>query len=211
MSKLKIQERFTLDSAPEQVWKHLLDPTLTVGCLPGAEITGQDDERTYSGALKVRVGSLTMSYAGQVVFEEVDEAGRHLRLVGRGRERSGSGSADLTMESRLLPLDDGGTEVTVDAEVRLTGKIVRFGRGMIDAISSELFREFTERLAEQLRRAPEGARPGAAAAGPGAGGGTGSEEALTPEEVWRPEEELPLIPLLVRALRSWLRRLLGRR
>ncbi len=201
MSTFQLQERFSLDAAPERVWSHLTDPLRTVECLPGAEITGQEDQRTYRGTVKVKVGSVTVSYGGSVVFEEIDEAERYVRVVGKGREKSGSGSAEMTMESRVLPLDGGGTEVTVEARVRLTGKIVRFGRGMIEAVSAEILSEFRARLADRLRQASatddrDATGPAAEEAGRDGRGGE--------------DDRIRLIPLLLRALRSWLARLFKR-
>lgn len=201
MSKLKLREQFTLDSGPERVWSFLVDPARTVSCLPGAEITAQDDERTYSGAVKVKVGAVQVAYRGKVVFEEIDEARRYVRVVGKGRERTGSGSAEMTMEGRVSALEGGGTEVTVDAEVRVTGKIVRFGRGMIESVSAEIFEEFRKGLAASLNRDAAGGRPAAArdAKGP-----------ETPSPGKGDNKALRLLPLLLRVLRSWLLRLLGR-
>ncbi len=73
MSTLTIQERFSLDATPEEVWSFLIDPSKVVTCLPGAELTGQKDENTYEGAVKVKVGAITMSYKGTAVFEETDK------------------------------------------------------------------------------------------------------------------------------------------
>jgi uncharacterized protein len=187
VSNLTIRERFTLDARPERVWEYLVDPTRMVGCLPGAELTGQEDERTYSGAVKVKLGSLTISYRGKVVFEEVDEERRFIRIVGKGREKSGSGTATITMESRVTAAEGGGAEVTVNADVRLTGKVVRFGRGMIQSVSAEIFSTFTEELAsmiaEETDRAPEGSA----------------------------SDSISLLPLMFRAVRRWLAALFGRR
>ena len=68
MSTLNISERISLDAPAEVVWSLLVDPTRMVGCLPGAEITGQDDDRTYSGALRVKVGAVTIAYRGKIVL-----------------------------------------------------------------------------------------------------------------------------------------------
>lgn len=202
MSTLKLRERFTLDSPPELVWAILVDPPRTVSCLPGAEITGKDDERTYSGVVKIKVGAVQLAYRGSVVFEELDEPRRYVRLVGKGRESTGSGSAEMMMEGRVIALDGGGAEVTVDAEVRVTGKIVRFGRGMIERVSAELFEEFRGRLAASLSR--NGAAPpdGVATA-------AGAQELESPSLESSPDDALHVLPLLIRALRSWLRRLFG--
>lgn len=152
MANLTINERFTIDADPEIVWGYLIDPERIVRCLPGAEFLGQEGENTYAGAVKVKVGAVSMSYKGKAVFEEVDHEARFVRIVGRGREKSGSGTATMTMESRVVATDSGGAEVTVEAQVKLAGKIVRFGRGMIETISAEIFREFTVRLADAIER-----------------------------------------------------------
>lgn len=204
MSTLKLREQFTLDSPPERVWAFLVDAPRTVSCLPGAEITSQDDARTYSGVVKVKVGAVQMAYRGTVVFEEIDEPGRYVRVVGKGRESAGSGSAEMTMEGRVTALEGGGAQVTVDAVVRVTGKIVRFGRGMIETVSAELFEEFRTRLAGSLNRdAPDGPDRDASAE-------SGDQGRDGPSSRSGEDDTLHLLPLLFRALRSWLRKLLGR-
>ena len=100
MSTLTIQERFSLDATPDEVWSFLIDPSKVVTCLPGAELTGQNDENTFEGAVKVKVGAVTMSYKGTAVFEETDHEKRFVKIVGRGREKSGSGTVSMIMESR---------------------------------------------------------------------------------------------------------------
>lgn len=150
MSNLTINERFTLDADAEVVWRYLIDPQRIIRCLPGAEFISQEDELNFTGAVKVKVGAVTVAYKGTAVFEEIDHEARFVRIVGRGREKTGSGTVTMTMESRVRATDSGGAEVTVDAQVKLAGKIVRFGRGMIETISSEIFREFTVRLADVI-------------------------------------------------------------
>jgi len=216
MSTLNISERITLDASPDVVWTLLVDPRRMVACLPGAEITGQDDDRTYLGALKVKVGAVTIAYRGKIVFEEIDDSARYIRAVGKGREKSGSGSVTMTMESRVIPRDGGGCDVTIDSEVRLTGRVVRFGRGMIDTISAEIFKDFRVRLAEMIREEAMGDSAGATdpASAPAVErevaveGPSGTASAPAPESDG--VEALRLIPLLLRALRSWLGRIFGR-
>jgi carbon monoxide dehydrogenase subunit G len=56
----KIEERFEVKAPVERVWKYLIDPQRVVHCLPGAELLEQQDERTFLGAIKVKVGPLSM-------------------------------------------------------------------------------------------------------------------------------------------------------
>ena len=220
MSTLKIQERFALEAAPELVWEYLVDPERTVRCLPGAELTEKEDDETYAGTVKVKVGAVSMSYRGKITFAERNDAARYVRMVGKGREKSGGGSATMTMEGRVLPLPDGGSEVLVDSEVRLTGRIVRFGRGMIQTISAEIFKEFRERLAETIRAdlaavAGDGPAEVVGADGadasdtptPGTGDAPRGAARASAAGAQEEEEALRLLPILLRSFRSWLARL----
>lgn len=146
----KIEEKFELQAPVERVWKYLIDPARVAVCLPGAELLEQQDERTYLGAVKVKVGPVTMSYKGTVKFTEVDEQAHQVRLVGEGREAGGGGSAKMTMVSKVTPLSGGGSLVEVTTEMELVGKIVQFGRGMIEEVSRQLFRQFSACVKQHL-------------------------------------------------------------
>jgi uncharacterized protein len=151
----KIEERFEVQAPVERVWKYLIDPARVVQCLPGAELLEQQDAQTFLGAIKVKVGPLSMSYKGQAKFTELDEQAHQVRMVGEAREVSGSGSTKVNMLSTVSPLAGGGSEVKVNAEVDLVGKIVQFGRGMIEEVSRQMFRQFSTCVKQQLELAEE--------------------------------------------------------
>ena len=211
MSSLKIEERFELDAHPEEVWAYLTQPELIVVCLPGAELTEVIDERNFAGRVKVKLGPVAMDYRGPVEFTEVDPEQRVIRMEGKGQERRGGGTATLTMEGTVRELEGGRSEVSVVADIRLAGKIVSFGRGMIQAVTAEVFKEFTERLADELAASgPAEAGPAGAPGGPTVvSGGTGASGAPPGMATDVSSEAVALLPLLFRSLRSWLRRLFG--
>jgi len=146
----KIAERFEVQAPVERVWKYLIDPASVVQCLPGAELLEQQDERTFMGQIKVKVGPLSMSYKGKGTFTEVNEATHTVRMTGEAREVGGSGSTKVTMVSVVTALEGGGSEVSVDAEVNLVGRIVQFGRGMIEEVSRQMFRQFAACVKSRL-------------------------------------------------------------
>ena len=134
----------------ERVWQYLIDPKRVVECLPGAELLEQQDERTFLGAIKVKVGPLAMSYKGQAKFTEINEETHQVRMVGDAREVGGSGSTKVSMLSTVAPLAAGGSEVLVSADIDLVGKIVQFGRGMIEEVSRQMFRQFSSCVKQHL-------------------------------------------------------------
>src|SRR5262247_3700792 len=146
----KIEEEFEVRAPVQQVWEYLIDPAKVVVCIPGAELIEAKDERTFVGAVKVKVGPMTMSFKGLMKFTEVDEQGHQVRMVGEGRDAGGAGSAKVIMLSKVAPLDDGGALVVVNAEIDLVGKVIQFGRGMIEEVSRQLFRQFSACLKQHL-------------------------------------------------------------
>jgi carbon monoxide dehydrogenase subunit G len=147
---LVIRESFRVQSPAERVWRYLLDPAQIVDCLPGAELTSVQDERTYLGKVKVKVGPVTAAYSGKATIVEADVAQQRMRLVAEGKESVGSGAAKMSMMSELIALPDGATEVRVEATIDVVGKVAQFGRGLMETVSRELFKQFVNCVREKL-------------------------------------------------------------
>src|SRR5687768_9025026 len=138
----KIAERFEVQVPVERVWQYLIDPVSVVQCQPGAELLASQVYRSLVGQIKVKVGPMSMSYKGKGSFTEVNDEAHTVRMVGEAREVGGSGSTKVTMVSTVTALDGGGSQVSVDADINLVGRIVQFGRGMIEEVSRQMFRQF---------------------------------------------------------------------
>src|SRR5688572_27992788 len=151
----KIAERFEVQAPVERVWQYLIDPESVVQCLPGAELLESQDDRTFVGQIKVKVGPMSMSYKGKGTFTEVNDQTHTVRMVGEAREVGGSGSTKVTMVSIVTALEGGGSEVSVDSEINLVGRIVQFGRGMIEEVSRQMFRQFATCVKSRLEVADE--------------------------------------------------------
>ncbi len=146
---MKIEQKLTVDAPPDRVWAFLIDLRQVASCLPGAAITEQVDDRTYRGTITVKVGPVTTSYKGTIRFERLDAAQWEAELVGQGQDVRGRGGAEMRMQSRLSP-KDGGTEVTVVSEVAISGLLAQLGRGMIESVSAQIFRQFAAAMQEKL-------------------------------------------------------------
>jgi carbon monoxide dehydrogenase subunit G len=146
MSTLQIEERITVAAPPARVWKFLLDPARVAACLPGAKLDGTEGEDTFLGTMKVKVGPVVMEIKGKATMSHIDPVARKVTLTGTGNDKAGGGSARMDMKSEIVAREDGGSEILVHAEVHLAGKLVRFGRGMMEGISKQLFKQFAERV-----------------------------------------------------------------
>jgi len=146
---IQIEETFQVAVPVETVWRFLLDPHRVVTCMPGAELEQVLDERTFEGAVKIKLGAITTRYRGRVQLTEVDDEAHLVRMLAEGRE-TGGGTAKGTLTSQLRALADGHTEVVAQAHVDLTGRVMQMGRGMIQGVSSQLFAQFATRTREAL-------------------------------------------------------------
>jgi carbon monoxide dehydrogenase subunit G len=155
---IRIEEVFEIQAHPDRVWSYLTDPRQVVNCLPGAELTSVQDDTTFLGRVKVKVGPISTSYAGKVILTERDDANRVVKMTGEGRESSGAGSAKMTMTSSVVGLANGSSEVRVVADIDIVGRIAQFGRGMIESVNKQMFKQFTECVRSTLAAGPSDAR-----------------------------------------------------
>ena len=161
---IPIEKRFIINAAPREVWAFLTDPSKVAGCLPGAAITGQVDERTHTGTIAVKVGPVSARYKGTVRFERLDREEGVAEIAAAGQDVRGKGGADMRMTSRIIERGPSETEVTVTSTVNVTGILAQFGRGMIQDLSDQIFRQFTDAMRAALESAPDqpvADRPGA--------------------------------------------------
>ena len=62
----KTTKTFQVKEPIAQVWAFLSDVRKVGSCLPGAQITEAVDDRTYKGAITVKVGPITSQFNGEV-------------------------------------------------------------------------------------------------------------------------------------------------
>jgi carbon monoxide dehydrogenase subunit G len=148
---VKLEQTFEVGAPVEQVWSALIDVEHVAPCLPGAAVTGRNEDGSYNGTFSVKIGPTTASYTGKLVMEQVDEQAHTATMQAQGTDKRGQGGAKATIVSTVVPIDGGGTQVEVNTDYHITGRLARFGRGgMIEDISQRLLREFAERLAASL-------------------------------------------------------------
>jgi carbon monoxide dehydrogenase subunit G len=144
----QIEDKFQVKAPIDRVWNFLIDPRQVVQCLPGVKLTEIKDDRTFVGAMTVKIGPVSMSFAGTVQITEKDEAQHRVRMSGEGKE--GSGWVKGSMFSQLVSLSAGETEIQMQTELEIAGKALQFGRGLIQPIMKQQFQKFAESVKKIL-------------------------------------------------------------
>jgi uncharacterized protein len=159
-----LENQFTVGAEIDSVWRALLDMEGVASCLPGATITGTDKENVYDGSMRVKIGPMRVEYRGTATLSEVDEQSHTAVISLSAREAKGQGSAMATIRNRLETID-GGTRVTAQTDLHITGPQAQFGRGVIEDVGKRVLDEFSQRLEQQIAGsgmvAPVGAPPAA--------------------------------------------------
>lgn len=169
---MRLTNDFEVRAPIDRVWEHLLDVERVAPCMPGAELTEIVDDRTWKGRVKMRMGPVSLAFAGTVRMIERDDANHRVQLRAEGREQRGQGSATAVATSRLEAVE-GGTRVVMETDLTITGKVAQYGRGMIGDISQRLTQEFASCLASNIGAADLADADGPAAAIAEASGSTG--------------------------------------
>ena len=156
---MKMEQSFEVQAPLPQVWEALIDLERVAPCLPGASISGHDEDGTYHGTFSVKLGPMTASYNGTVKIEGIDEAAHVATLKARGTDKRGQGGASATIVNTLSERD-GVTHVDAVTDFNITGRLAQFGRGgIMEDVSNRLMRDFATCLSSRLGAAPEPIAP----------------------------------------------------
>lgn len=167
---MQLNNTFAVSLPIDEAWKTLLDLERVAPCLPGAAITAVDGE-AYHGGVKIKVGPISAQYRGIARFVETDDAAHRAVISAQAKDVGGQGNANATITATLVPQGDG-TQVHVETELDLSGRVAQFGRGVISDVSGKLLSQFSKNLESEINHGALGA-----AGGPGAGtGGRGAAE-----------------------------------
>ncbi len=145
---IEVREEVTVPSAPDAVWLVLSDPYQAVSCIPGASLTGRDEDGAYEGRIDVRFGPTSIAFKAKGTFE-TDDA--ECRGTVRSRARDGKGGTKVQADGsfQVVPAATGSSIVVV-ANVDVTGPLASLVESGTAIVVRKMVSDFTTRLAEKL-------------------------------------------------------------
>ena len=161
---MEFDNSFAVPLAPEQAWKVLMDIPGIAPCMPGAELTEIIDQKHFKGKVSVRLGPVSLAFAGRVEIDSIDETGRSARVKAQGSDAKGRGAANATATFHIEPTAEG-SRVMIHTDLMLSGAVAQYGRGvgMIQATAAQIIGQFAGNLRTQLAQQPPLAPPKASA------------------------------------------------
>lgn len=150
---MRIEQSFSVAAPPDRVWTLIRDPEVMVGCVPGCDAIEQVDATSYKAQVTVSVGPIKARFNLAIDIVE-EEPPRFVRTTARGEEGSRASMVKSTNEMSLTALDDGGTDIAYAADVEISGRLGRYGAGMMKKIATKLAAKFEEAF-RTLAETPE--------------------------------------------------------
>lgn len=145
---MELNNEFRVAVPAAKTWEVLTDVQRVAPCLPGATLLSVDGD-DFTGAVKVKVGPITVSYKGLASFEEKDAAAQRVVLKATGKETRGNGNAAALVTAQLK--DEGAaTHVVITTDLTISGKAAQFGRGVLSDVATNLIGQFAKSLEADL-------------------------------------------------------------
>jgi uncharacterized protein len=145
---VELNNEFRVAVPAAKVWEMFTDVERVAPCLPGATLLSVDGD-DFTGAVKVKVGPITVSYKGIATYQEKDAAAQRLVLRAEGKETRGNGTAAATVTAQLKDAGDS-THVVISTDLAISGKAAQFGRGVLADVSGNLIAQFARSLEAEL-------------------------------------------------------------
>ncbi|MGV0783296.1 SRPBCC family protein [Mycolicibacterium peregrinum] len=146
---MELNNEFRVAVPAAKTWEVLTDVERVAPCLPGATLLSVDGD-DFTGAVKVKVGPITVSYKGDATFQEKDAAAQRVVLKANGKETRGNGTASAIVTAQLKDEGADSTLVVVTTDLAISGKAAQFGRGVLADVAGSLIDQFAKSLEAEL-------------------------------------------------------------
>jgi len=141
-------------AAPGEVWKTLLDPEKLATAIPGCRKMELVGPNSYRADLSLGIGAVRGRFEATVGLTDLQPPESAVLSGGlQGPLGSSSGRGNIRLEAI-----DGGTRLSYDYAIEVSGKVAAVGGRMLDGAARVLMGQFFQRLAS-LTGSPAKAQP----------------------------------------------------
>jgi carbon monoxide dehydrogenase subunit G len=149
---MKLEGTFVVRAAREVVWDQIRNPGIMGECIPGCEAVEQLDATSYRAIVGIKVGPIKARF--NLVVEVTQEEPPSV-VHSRTRGEEGTRASIVTSENILVLTEVGPSETRVDysAEVGMTGRLGKYGLGIMQKRAEGLSLVFVENFRRKVEPA----------------------------------------------------------
>lgn len=138
---VELDHSFSSDKPVDETWAGILDLERLVPLVEGGSVIEKTSDDSVKAEIKVKMGAMSMTFAGTVEVIEKDEADHRAMVRVKSRDTGGSGHANADV---TFALADGGGKIHTAAQI--SGKAASMGEGVVSTVLDALINDFTGKL-----------------------------------------------------------------
>ena len=147
---MQFEQKFTLPVDRAKAWQFLMDIPALSTCMPGVQGFEALDDRTFTGAMVVKVGPISINMEAKATVETRDDTAYAAIMSIQGNDRRIGGTVRGKMGLTLREISPAETEVHVSTDVSVLGKIGQFGFSIMKKKADDMLEQFASRIRERL-------------------------------------------------------------
>jgi carbon monoxide dehydrogenase subunit G len=147
---MDFEHRCTIPATRVALWQFLLDVPQMATCIPGVEDITSSGDNTYNGRMRVKVGPIQLTLQGTMTIETRDQQQWQIVAHSEANDRRVGGGVHVGTHLFLLENNPATTELVIQTQARLFGKLAEFGQPIIRKQADTILAEFARNLAARV-------------------------------------------------------------
>ena len=146
---MKIDKSFTVDAPRKTVWEFITDAPRVASCIPGCEHVEDLGDDRYRATVNVRTGPIKATFRLDVETTAM-RAPEYAAYSTKGEEGGRASRIHATSELTVEAVDDAQSLVRYSSEITISGRLGKFGAGVMQKIADKEGEKFASALRERL-------------------------------------------------------------
>jgi carbon monoxide dehydrogenase subunit G len=136
---------YAVNAPADKLWEIVKDIPTVGTCIPGAVDIKEGDDGGYTGTVKIRVGPISLGLNGKLSIHSQDADARSISFTGEGADRKVPGNVRVKISMKVSG-EGAASELVVDSEANVMGKLGEFGQGIIKRKADGIMKDFGQNL-----------------------------------------------------------------
>ena len=147
---MNFEHTCTVPVSRATLWDFIMDVPQMATCVPGVSDVAAADNDQYTGRMKIKFGPIRLTLNGELSIQERDQPNWRVAGKAEANDRRVGGGVHLNAELKLIELESTQTELAIQTEARLMGKLGEFGQSVIRKKADKIVAEFAQNVAARF-------------------------------------------------------------
>ncbi len=153
---MKLQNSCVVPAGMTESWDFLIDVANAAKCVPGVVDVAPEGDGRYRGALRAKVGPMSITLSGTVTIEEREPESGRARFIVEASDRRVGGGVKTDMLMQLTAKSPTETELTIETDTTFMGRLGELGQPVIRRKAQSTIEEFARNLTRELASRSQG-------------------------------------------------------